>query len=116
MSAEDPRMSAEQPAPQAPPASAPPASPPPPPPAAQAPAAAVSSSGSRVFVIVTAVVIALALGGYLLARSGLLGASQIEDAFMVAPYAPQPPSMASALTPADHTAMGPPSQLTLHVR
>jgi hypothetical protein len=34
----------------------------------------------------------------------------------VTPYAPQPPSMASALTSADHTSMGPPSQLTLHVR
>lgn len=34
-------------------------------------------------------VIALALGGYLLARSGLLGATQIEEAYTVAPYAPQ---------------------------
>ncbi len=99
MSAEDPRMSDEEPKLETPPEPAPPAPapqqatpapPPPPPPQASAPPAAPTVS-SRVFVIAAVVVIVLALGGYFLARSGLLSGGQVEVAYSVAAYTPAQP-------------------------
>ncbi|MGH6951917.1 MAG: TonB family protein, partial [Vitreimonas sp.] len=50
---------------------------------------AASAGRSHVFVIAALVVIALAVGGYFLVRSGLLGGAPTQEAYVVAPYAPQ---------------------------
>jgi TonB family protein len=101
MSADDLTTTSEAPkfeAPPEPPAPAPPpaaerAAAPPPPPAAPRMSAppARAKRGSAVPVIAAAVVVALALGGFLLARSGLLSGAPVEDAYTVAAYTPPQP-------------------------
>ena len=100
MSADDLTTGSEEPEFETPPEPPPPPPPPPvaeratPAPAPPRPApsrAPPAKRGSAVPVIAAAVVVALALGGFLLVRSGLLSGTPAEDAYTVAAYTPPQP-------------------------
>lgn len=90
MSADDLTTTGEAPKFEAPPEPPAPAPPPPAAPRVSAPPAP-ARRGSALPVIAAAVVVALALGGFLLARSGLLSGAPVEDAYTVAAYTPPQP-------------------------
>ena len=89
MSAEEPRPpEAQAPEPAPPPAAPPPAAPPPIAPPPTAPTTARAPVSGRLLVLIASVVIALALGGYFIARSGLLSGGTAEGQYTVEAYQP----------------------------